>query len=259
MELRKSRVLSRMRSGQFASCTKLNLADPRVVDLAARLGFDCIWTDIEHVPNTLHDVENQVRAAKIYDVDMLVRVKRGSYSDLIHPFEMDASGIMVPHLMSAEEARQIAYYTKFHPVGRRPIDGGNADGAYCMIPAKEYAAQANRERFVICQIEDPEPMEELDEIAAVEGIDCLFFGPGDYSQGIGLVGEFNHPKVLDARRRVAEVARKHGKFAGTVGSLDNLRELVDMGYQFINIGADVLGLVDYFKHIVEGFERVRGE
>ena len=86
-------------------CTKSNLIDPRSVELASMFGFDCICLCTEHVPNTLHDVENMIRTAKIYGVDSLVRVPRGSYSDLIHPLEMDAAGIMVPHCMSAEDAR----------------------------------------------------------------------------------------------------------------------------------------------------------
>ena len=74
---------------------------------------------------------------------------------------------MVPHLMSLEEAKQIVYYTKFHPIGRRPLDGGNMDGKFCLIPPEEYLKQANQERFVVVQIEDPEPLPELEEICAL--------------------------------------------------------------------------------------------
>ena len=249
-KMRPSRVLAKLRAGKVATCIKLNLADQRVAEIAGLCGFDCVWTDMEHVPNTLHDVENIVRAAKMLDVDTLVRVARGSYSDLIHPLEMDAAGIMVPHVMSAEDARKVAWYTRFHPVGRRPMDGGNSDGAYCMIPVDEYIKQANEQRFVIVQIEDPEPLDELEEIAQVEGIDMLLFGAADFSQGIGVPGQFDHPKIKETRKRVAEVARKHGKFAGALGGVQNFKELVAMGYQFISVGADVVGLWQYFREIV---------
>ena len=198
----------------------------------------------------MHDIENQVRAAKVYDVDTVVRVKRGSYSDLICPLEMDAAGIMVPHVMSAEDAKKVAWNTRFHPVGRRPVDGGNADGAYCTIPFKSYIKQANEQRFVIAQIEDPEPMDELEEIAQVEGIDMLFFGAGDFSHGIGLPGEWEHPKVDDARKRVVDTARKYGKFAGVMGTVETFDTLVEMGFQFINLGADVVALTEYFSSII---------
>jgi len=253
MNMRPSRVLRKLRAGQVAGCTKLNLSDPRVADIAAACGVDCLWLDLEHVANDLSNLENQIRAAKVYDADTVVRVPRGSYSDLVHPLEMDATGIMIPPWMSAEEARRIAWQTRFHPIGRRPLDGGNADGAYCMIPTAEYVRQANQERFVIVQIEDPEPMAELDAIAATEGIDMLFFGPGDFSQGIGRPGDLAAPEVIDARRRVAEAALRHGKFAGTVAGFGNLAELVELGYRFLNIGADVLALTETFGRVAQAF------
>ena len=256
-KMRPSRVLAKMRAGKVATCVKLNLTDPRVAEIAGLCGFDCIWTDMEHVPNTLHDVENIVRAAKMLDMDTLVRVPRGSYSDLIHPLEMDATGIMVPHVMSAEDAKKVAWYTRFHPVGRRPMDGGNSDGAYCMIPIKEYIKQANEQRFVIIQIEDPEPLDELEEIAQVDGIDMLFFGPGDFSQGIGTPGQWDNPKIAETRKRVAEVARKHGKFAATPGRVDNFDELADMGYQFISVGADVVSLSQSFQSITSALNKTK--
>jgi len=257
IKMRPSRVLTKMRAGEVATCIKLNLADPRVAEIASHCGFDCVWTDMEHVPNTLHDVENIVRAAKMLDVDTLVRVPRGSYSDLIHPLEMDAAGIMVPHVMNAEDAKKIAWYTRFHPIGRRPMDGGNSDGAYCLIPIEEYIKQANEQRFVIVQIEDPEPLDDLEEIAKIEGIDMLLFGAGDFSQGIGAPGQWDHPKIAETRKRVAEVARKYGKFAGVPGTVDNFDELADMGYQFISVGADVYNLGQAFQEITSALSKTK--
>lgn len=251
MQMRPSRVLKKLRAGQPVGCIKANLGDPRVIDIAAACGIDCVWVDLEHVPSDLREIENQVRAAKVYDVDTVVRVPRGSYSDLVHPLEMDAAGIMVPHVMGVEDARRVVWQTRFHPIGRRPLDGGNADGMYCMVPAAEYVEQANRQRFVIVQIEDPEPIAELDQIAALEGLDMLFFGPGDFSHGIGKVGQYDAPEVLDARRQVAAAARRHGKFAGTVGTPRSMASLVAEGFQFVNLAADVLALVETFREAAQ--------
>ena len=256
MQMRPSRVLEKLRAGGTASCVKLNLCDPRAAELAAMCGFDCVWLDREHVPNTLKDIEASIRAAAARGADTIVRVPRGGYSNLIWPLEMDAAGIMVPHVMSLADARQVARFTKFHPIGRRPLDGGNADGAYCMVPLADYLRQANEQRFVIVQIEDPEPLAELDEIAAVPGIDMLFFGPGDFSHGIGAPGQWDDPRIADARRRIADAARKHGKFAGTVAGLGDLGDLAREGYRFLSVGADVLGLAEYFRKIVDGFAGV---
>jgi len=253
--MRPSRVLNKLRQGEIASCIKINLANAQVTEIAAMAGFDSVWLDQEHIGQDWSVLNSQIWSAKAYNTDTLVRVPRGSYSDLVKPLEMDAAGIMVPHVMGVQDAKNIIRHTRFHPLGLRAIDGGNADGSYTNLDFNSYLEQANRERFVIFQVEDPEPLEELDAIAALDGFDMLFFGPGDFSQGIGAPGQWNHPKLLDARKRVAEVARKHGKFAGTTGSIDKLDEFVGMGYQFVSVGADVVGITSYFNGLINKFHK----
>lgn len=242
MDMRESRVLKNLREGKIVSCYKTNIADPRVTEMAAMFGYDCIWSDLEHIGRDWSAVENQVRAAKVYDADLMVRVARGSYCDYVRPLEMDAAGIMVPHIMNLEDAKKVVSMTKFHPIGRRALDGGNADAKYCNISIKDYIKQANEQRFVMIQIEDPEPLNELEAIVALDGIDIVFFGPGDFSQGIGDPGNMNNPFLIETRKRIAEVANKHGKYAGTVVSLNKLNEFISEGYKFLSIGADMLGL-----------------
>ena len=86
MDIRKSRVLRKIRNGETAFSFKLNLGDARSAEIAAMSGIDCLWADMEHVPNDYTQIENIVRAAKIYDVDVITRVKRGSYNDMICPY-----------------------------------------------------------------------------------------------------------------------------------------------------------------------------
>jgi len=258
MEMRPSRVLDKLRAGKMASCVKINSEDSRVIEIAAMCGFDCVWTDMEHVPNSIAVIEKQVLAAKAYGTDILVRTRRGGYNDLIYPLELDASGIMVPHLMNLEDAKRIVKMSKFHPVGLRPVDGGNADGAFCMLDFNDYLVQANERRFVVVQIEDPEPLDELEEICALPGLDMIFFGPGDFSQGIGTPGDFANPEIDRVRRLVAETAVKHGKFAGTVGGVGTMKDLHDMGYRFVSLGADVVALSQYFKNITDEFNKLFG-
>ena len=250
MQMRPSRVLRKLRAGEVALSFKVNLADARATEIAAQAGFDCIWTCMEHTASDWSVIEQQIWAAKAYDVDIMVRVARGGYSDYIRPLELDAAGIMVPHIMSLADAQNVVRMTRFHPLGRRPVDGGNADGAYTMVDFGDYIQQANQQRFIVVQIEDPEPLDELDEIAAVEGIDMLLLGPGDLSHSLGVPGQWDDPRIVAARERVAQVAKEHGKFAGAVGSLESIQELIDMGYQFINVGADVLALTHYAHDLV---------
>jgi 4-hydroxy-2-oxoheptanedioate aldolase len=251
MNFKPSRVLERIKGGYVATCTKLNTYDSRVAAIAALAGFDCIWVDLEHVPNSISDIEKLILASKAYDTDIITRVKRGSYSDLIHPLESDSTGIMVPHVMSLDDAKTIQYYTKFHPIGRRPLDSGNADGLYGMKNTKEYMEFVNKNRFIALQIEDPEPLDELEQICKLPGADMIFFGPADFSQGIGTPCNWDNPKIAETRKLVAKTARENNKIAGTVGSINNIDALISEGYNFISVGADVIGLGEYFMNISE--------
>ena len=249
MQMRESKVLNKLRAGKPAFSLKVNSKDSRIVEMMAIHGIDCIWTCTEHVPNDWSVVESQILAAKAYGADTVVRVARGSYSDYIRPLELDATGIMVPHIMSEADARKVAEMTRFYPIGRRPIDGGNADGLFCNISAAEYNEQANRNRFVIVQIEDPEAVEEIDGICEVPGIDMIFFGPGDYSHRLGISGQINHPEVNRIRELVAKKAHEHGIFAGTVAGVRNAKEYLDMGYDFLNLGSDVGAMLSFMGNV----------
>ena len=253
--MRRSRVLDLIRSGKKALCYKSNLSCPRVAELAGMHGFDALWICQEHVPTDLATVENFIRAGKAYDMDTIVRVAKGSYSDYIRPLEADAAAIMVPHLMSLDEAEYIARITRYMPVGRRPLDGGNADGMFCQVDGREYMRFVNENRMVIVQIEDPEPLSELDKICQVPGIDMIFFGPGDFSHSIGDPCNFANPEIARVRKLVVDTAHKYGKFAGTV-SVPSLKECLEMGYDLVNCGADVAAIGANCAAIKKNFDEV---
>ena len=161
---------------------------------------------------------------------------------------------MVPHVKSADEARHIVEMARFHPMGRRAMDGGNADGRYCQVPLVDYMAHSNTERVLIFQIESPEALENVEAIAAVPGYEILLFGPGDFSHLIGKPGQINAPEVVAARQRVGAAARKHGKYAMTPGMMAPRAALESEGYGVFTLGADVLGLGQYFRNQIAAFE-----
>ena len=255
MTPRSSRVLHRLRDGQLPTVFKVNLSEPRVLEIAGLCGVDAVWLCTEHVPNDWIGLENQIRAARVHNMDTLVRVGRGSYSDYIRPLEADATGIIVPHVANADEARQIVDWVRFHPIGKRALDGGNIDGQFCLLPIEEYLQHSNTERVIVLQIESPEALEHVEAIAAVPGFDLLLFGPGDFSHRIGKPGQLDHPRVVAARKRVGAAARAHGTFAMSAGLIAPFPELVAEGYSLFNIGADVVGLASYVKQRLEVIQR----
>ena len=99
-------------------------------------------------------------------------------------------------------------------------------------------------------------MDDLDAICEVPGYDMLFFGPGDFAHALGHVGELTHPDVVAARRKLARAAREHGRLLGTVAHGD-MRDLLDEGYCFFNLGADVLALRQYYADALQSFRSLR--
>ena len=256
MSYRKNRIIEKLQRGELVTSLKINCSDSIPVEIACMCGADCIWLDMEHCPSDYNEIGKQILAAKAHGAEVIVRTPRGAYSNLTRPLELDASGVMVPHVMGYEDAKQVVYYSKFHPIGRRPIDGGNADGKYGLLDMEEYIRYSNEEKLTIIQIEDVEALEDIERIASLPGIDMLFFGPADFSQSIGQPTNIGNEITLAAKKKVAEVARAHGKFAGTVGDPSKLKELYDMGYRFINFGADVDGLCMYFADVMEQVKKV---
>jgi 4-hydroxy-2-oxoheptanedioate aldolase len=252
--MRNSRVREKLRSGKTVLCTKINAADPVLVDIIGLLGFDCVWICREHGAIDNDRLAHLIRTAGMRDLDSMVRTPRGSYSDFIQPLELGASGLMIPHCIHADDAREIVRRTRFHPLGRRPLDGGNSDGHYCMIPLADYLRQANENTFIIVQIEDPETVDEVDAIAAVEGIDCLFVGPGDLAHALGVPGQIEHPDVACAIERVATACHRNGKAWGLPVTADSAPRYMRMGARFLTSGADVLGLHAYFRDLRQRFE-----
>jgi len=249
-----SLVLRKLRNDEPVWCAKTNLTDPSVVEIFGILGIHCVWLCMEHGPVTVETVHNQVRAAKMMGMDSMVRVCKGSYSDLIRPLEMDATGIMVPHCMSGEEAAEIVRMTRFHPVGRRPWDGGNSDGPFCMRTPEEYLTKANRERFVIVQVEDKEAVECMEDIVATEGIDIVFLGPADLSHSYGVPGQFDHPLVLEAVDKLADLCRKHRRHWGMPCPPEKAPELIKKGARFLAGGSDVTAIAGRMTELRTGFE-----
>lgn len=250
-----NKMVEKLKRGELVVSAKLNITHHIPATLAAMAGFDAIWVDMEHIPADWNEINECVLAAKAYGAETVVRVARGCYSNMTRPLEMDASAVMVPHVMNKEDAEWVARETKFHPIGRRPIDGGYTDGQYCMMNYADYIKYSNEQRLTIIQIEDIEALEAIDEIAQVPGIDMLFFGPADFAHSIGIPTEMGDPRVAAARKKVAETAIKYGKYAGTVGGPGNIKELYDMGFRYVNITADVALLGRRFREVIADYKK----
>lgn len=179
-------------------------------------------------------------------MDVIVRVARGSYSDYIKPFEAGAQGIMAPHVRTAAEARDIVRAVRFAPVGERAIDGGSRDGGFALMDTETYIHHSLTERFVVLQIESPEAVANVDEIAAVEGFEFLMFGPGDFAHRSGIPGKASDPRVVEARGKVEEAAKRNGKWCFSAGQpAQQIPAGLEAGNRIWNVGSDLRALTGY--------------
>jgi len=234
----------------------MNTLDPVIADMIGLIGFDCLWLCNEHTGIDWDRLGHLIRTAQVNDLDTMIRTDKGAYPDFIRPLEAGATSLMVPHCMSGAEARAIGQATRFQPLGRRALDSGNVDGHYCLIPLAEYLQKANENTFIVVQIEDPEALDQIDEIVAAPGVDVVFVGPADLSHGLGVPGQFQDRRVQKAIEDVADACRKHGKHWGLPVSPETAPKLMEMGARFLASGADVLGLGAYLRDLRGRFEKL---
>lgn len=238
--MRQSRVKRRWAQGKPVLATVAHFHDPQSAELIGLLGVDCLWIDLEHQPIGLNQLENMARAARVSDMDVMARPAKGEFLRMCRLLEAGASVIMYPRCESAEEAREIVQWAKFPPLGQRGYFSAAPDNPYCLTPMADYLRQANDETVLLAQVESPSAVREAKAMAAVEGIDMLFFGPGDFSLTAGVPGQFDAPVVREAMAETARAAQAAGKRFGTlVTNLEQAQRALDLGASLLAYGGDL--------------------
>ncbi len=239
--MRPSRIKAKLSRGEPALVTTVHATDPSFYELVSLMGFDGLWMDLEHHSCSLETAAGLMRAARVGTADMLVRPAKGEFMRMGRILEAGAQGIMYPRCSDAAEAREVVKWAKFAPLGRRGIDSGNADNPYCLTPLDNYVREANEQTFIVVQLEDPDAVANAREIAEVEGVDVLFFGPGDFSVLSGFPGQFQHPVIEESICKVAAAARAAGKHWGIpVGTPERAKQMLDLGARLLAYGADLI-------------------
>lgn len=214
-------------------------------------GFDGLWIDAEHAGLTVPDIEYASTAGKLYGLESFVRVPPTDYATITRCFESGASGVMAAQVAGAQQAEEIVTWAKFHPRGRRGLNPLGHDGRFGSVPLAEFTEGANRDTFVAIQIETASAVEEVDEIAAVDGVDLLFVGPSDLSQALGVTGDFTHERCLEAIDAVAGACRRHGKRWGAVTPTPDYAALL------IEKGCTLVSAVNDVKLVGAGLDAMR--
>jgi 4-hydroxy-2-oxoheptanedioate aldolase len=250
--MRKSIVKRKLKDNTPCLFTTLHFTDPSAFEMVSTLGFDSLWMDTEHHAYSIETAGNLVRATRVGDIDVMIRPAKWEFMQIGRILETGATGILYPRCDDAEEARTVVRWAKFYPMGTRGADGGNPDMPYLSMPVDEYIKMANEETFIGVQIEDATALESAEAMAAVDGVDFLFLGPGDFSILGGFAGQMDHPKIQNALERIAAAAANTGKHWGCpVTNAEHAREIVSLGGRIIAWGSDLGSL----KRTLEGVRK----
>lgn len=213
---------------------------PRAVEMAGMVGnFHGIWIDQEHAAIPHADLELLLIACRAAGLDAFARVPPTDYATVMRPMEAGCSGVMIAQVRTLAEVEQAVQWAKYPPVGRRGYFGANFETSFGSVDMATHVANANRDRWVSIQIETPEAVEIVDQIAAVKGVDWLFVGPADLSVTLGVPGEFLHPKCVAALKRVDAAVKNAGKAWGTLSrDSEHANRCRELGCQLFSIFGD---------------------
>jgi len=221
--------------------TWIMAASPVVAEAIGCAGFEWGVVDMEHTPIDLMDLVHMLHGIAATKLVPVVRVPWNDTVNIKRVLDAGAQTLLVPFVQNADEARAAVAATRYPPEGVRGMAGMSRASRFGTMP--NFFANANRTVSVIVQLETPTAIDRVDEIAAVEGIDALFIGPGDLSGTMGHVGQLTHPEVLRVTRLAVQRARAAGKPIGTVGGTPEVvAQYREIGFNFIAIASD-LGLL----------------
>lgn len=248
----------RVLDGELVTGTWLNLGSNITAEITARAGFDWVLIDLEHGSGNEADLVSQLQAVDTTDTMSVVRIAWNEAPRFKRTLDMGAGGIMIPYVNTAEEARLAAASMRYPPAGVRGAARFHRANGFGQDFAA-YFAEANDTLLTVVQIETAQAISNVEEIAAVEGVDVLFVGPLDLSVSLGITGQMQHPEFRAAIARVIEACRKHGKSPGILlPSAEGISAAVDDGFRFLAAGSDGAVVAAGMRALVSTFAEARG-
>ncbi len=215
----------------------------RLAEMAARIGFETVWVEMEHGPAGFAEVESLCVAIEAGGGIPTVRVPDGQRHHVLRALEVGARIVVVPMVNTAAEARRIVEFGKFPPLGLRGFNVRSRGVEYGLGDRKTAFADANTRTHLFAQIETMESVSNVDAICQVEGLAGIFIGPGDLSVSAGCAGNLNAERVIEIACNCVRTARAHNKHAGilvTPGPM--LDAAMEAGCDLVFCGGDVTEL-----------------
>jgi len=229
---------------------------PGIARICANAGAEFVMYCMEHTGAGYETLKPQFALCRALGVAPLVRVPATEYHFVARALDCGALGVMVPLVDTAEQARNIVSFTRYPPQGRRGAAFGFAHDDYQGGEVVEKMRAIHDRTLVICMIETRSGLDNVEAIAAVDGVDVLWLGHFDLTNFLGIPGQFSHPQYREAVRRLVAAASRHGKAAGYMAASAELgREYLDAGYRMIATGTDQALLQSATAQLISAWKR----
>jgi 2-keto-3-deoxy-L-rhamnonate aldolase RhmA len=214
-------AVEKLREGKRVVGTMVRMVrNPAIAAVAHNAGLDFIMLDLEHGPYAMETVEDVFKVGRALGLGCFVRVPELTKGHVSRSLDCGATGVMVPMLESVEQAHLLVRWAKYPPLGGRGFGGVGGHSDFIGISPDStpaFMAKANVDTIAIAQIETAQAIQNIDNIAAVPGIDALLIGPNDLAISMGCAGDFLGDTMEKAIGKVGAAAKKHSKIFGMHG------------------------------------------
>lgn len=235
-------VMDRMRAGQPALGMTVRMGrSGDIVRIAKASGHDFIFIDVQHSLYNLETVGNMAQVALACGIAPMVRVRSVDDPNVSLYLDNGVTGIIFPDVNTAADAKRGVNAAKFGPVGKRSVCGAYPHFDYRAVPLTQSVPALNDAALVVCMIESVEGLNNVEAIAAVQGVDVIHVGSNDLLVNMGKPGQFDDPQIVAAQERAIAAAKAHGKFAGIGGNRDVERQAaaVRKGCLYVTTQTDI--------------------
>lgn len=229
--------------------TWLMTASPNVAEAIGWAGFDYVVLDMEHVPIGVPEAIAIMQAVAGTPTELIVRLPWNDPVIVKRMLDSGAQTLMFPYIQNAEEASQAVLSTRYPEQGSRGVAAVHRASRYGTVA--NYLQQAGEEIAVILQLETPEALAAMEDIAAVPDVDGLFVGPGDLSAAMGRIGDIRHADVQRAIKEAVTKSQQLGLPCGIVGAEPELvSHYRELGFRFVAVGSDMSMMMSRAKEYV---------
>jgi 4-hydroxy-2-oxoheptanedioate aldolase len=243
---------AKIRSDRPFLGTFLQIPAPDVAEIVGRAGFDCGIIDTEHGMLGTDGAISLVRACDVVGMATVLRVPCVDHHRITQALDFGATAVMVPNVRSHADAELAVAAAKYHPDGNRGVCPFARGAGYDSARDPEYYRRANAETAVVLQIEGTDGIANLDRILRVPNVDCIFVGPFDLAQSLGIPGEVTSPRVVDALKDIVKRATQMGITVGNFAvTPEQAQRDMDIGVRFLAYATDTMIISRQFRELRE--------